>query len=77
MNKKRREIIRTAVETISQSTSMIEGVLDQEVDALDNWPENLQNTERYIRSEDAVDNLESATSLLKEALPYLEEVIGG
>ena len=42
---------------------------------MNNWPENLQSTDRYEKCEDAVDGLETATSLLRDALPYLEDII--
>lgn len=76
MNKKRKEIVRQVWQELNHGATVLEQVLDQETDAMTNWPENLQNTDRYFRCEDAVDDLESASSLLREALPYLESVVG-
>lgn len=76
MNKKRKEIVRQVWQELNHGATVLEQVLDQETDTMTNWPENLQNTDRYFQCEDAVDDLENASSLLKEALPYLESVVG-
>lgn len=77
MNKRRREMIRSVVQNLHQQTNVLELVLDQESDIMSNWPENLQNTEKYIQCEDSVDGLETATSLITEAIPYLEGIVTG
>ena len=43
-----------------------------EQDYLDNIPENLQSSERYINAEYAVDNLENAESSLEEIIDALD-----
>ena len=76
MNKKRKEIVRQVWQELNHGATVLEQVLDQETDVMTNWPENLQNTDRYFQCEDAVEDLESASYLLREALPYLESVVG-
>ena len=46
---------------------IVDSVCDKEQDCLDNYPENLQGTERYERMEDAVDNLNDALENIDEA----------
>nr|DAG62569.1 MAG TPA: hypothetical protein [Caudoviricetes sp.] len=75
MNKARKQKIREAIKHIDCGTNILTDVLDQETDIMNNWPENLQSTDRYEKCEDAVDGLETATSLLRDALPYLEDII--
>lgn len=77
VNKQRREMIRNVVQSLHRQTNVLELVLDQESEIMSNWPENLQNTERYIQCEDSVDGLETATSLITEAIPYLEGIVTG
>ena len=75
MNRARKHKIKEAIKHIDCGASLLTTVLDQESDVMDNWPENLQSTERYIQCEDAVDGLETALSNIHEALPYLEDII--
>ena len=72
MNKKRREKIKTGKALLDQATELITSARDEESDTLDNWPENLQCTERYYESEEAVDLLDEAVDLLNEAQQCLE-----
>ena len=75
MNKTRKQKIREAIRHIDCGTTILTGVLDQENDTMNNWPENLQNTDRYEQCEDAVDGLETATSMLHDVIPYLEDIV--
>lgn len=75
MNKTRKQRIKEAMRYIDCSTAILTDVLDQENDTMNNWPENLQNTDRYEKCEDAVDGLETATSMLSEVIPCLEDIV--
>lgn len=75
MNKARKQKIKEAIRYIDQGTVILVDVLDQETDTMNNWPENLQGTSRYEQCEDAVDGLETATSMLRDAIPYLEDIV--
>lgn len=77
MNKQRREMVQEVVKHLRRQSMVLDRVLDQESDVMQNWPENLQTTDKYFQCEDAVDNLETATSLIREAIPYLEGIVDG
>ena len=75
MNNKRRETLRRAVETIDVVRLSIESVLDEENDALDNFPENLQMSDRYVSIENAVDCLDDAVENLQQATESISHAI--
>lgn len=54
----------------------MEQVCDKETDCLDNYPENLQSTDRYGRMEDAVDSLNDALEKIGEAKEHIQNAIG-
>lgn len=66
MNNQRRKRISVALDHIRAACSILEDVLQQERDALENWPENLQGSERYYLTEDAADLLDEILSDLQE-----------
>lgn len=72
MNKTRRKIIQKAIGDIE---SVLQDVLDEEQEAFENMPENLQESERGQISQEAQENLESAIDALGEAISYLEEIV--
>lgn len=53
MNQKRRERIARAVSYLETAYNILNGVLDEEQDAMNNMPENLQESDQYIRMEEA------------------------
>ena len=67
MNEKRRGQLRNALTMMTNAASIIDAVCDKEQDCLDNFPENLQSTERFERMEDAVDSLNDALEKIDEA----------
>ena len=71
MNKERRKRIIDAIQKIE---SLVQDILDDEVDAYDNIPENLLESERAIESEEAQENLDAAIEALEEAISCLEEI---
>ena len=71
MNNKRRKKIAKAIYKIEE---LIQNILDEEQEAYDNMPENLQGSERGIISEEAQESLGSAIDALEEAISYLEEI---
>lgn len=75
MNKKRRELLKSARPFLSQAASIIERAAEQESDCLDNMPENLQDTDRYEKMEKAVENLEAALEHIENAQDCLSEAI--
>lgn len=76
MNEKRRERLRDAVRMLTSVASVVEAVCDNEQDAMDNIPENLQATERFERMEDAVDNLNDALEKIEDAKGHIQSALG-
>ena len=75
MNKARRIRLREVDKMLSESIRIIEHINDLEQDSIDNTPENLQNTERYERMEDIVDQLNEAVDYIGQAKDNLQEAI--
>ena len=61
---------------LSNAASLVESVCDDEQDALDNYPENLQGTERFEYMEAAVDSLNDALEKIDDAKGCIESAIG-
>ena len=68
MNEKRRGQLRNALTMMTNAASIIDAVCDKEQDCLDNFPENLQSTERFERMEDAVDKIDEAKECISIAI---------
>ena len=57
----------SAVRSVDLAGNIIRMARYQESDAMDNLPENLQESERYEKMEDSVDKLDDAESYLSDA----------
>lgn len=68
MNKKRRSSLESAKVLLTSAANIVERVTDQENDCMDNTPENLQETERF-------EKMEQAASFLEEAMEHIESAI--
>ena len=75
MNKERRTEIQDVLKTLDNITakledlqSSIENIKDEEQEYLDNIPENLQESDRYHKSEEAIENLESAYDTVEDTI---------
>ncbi len=75
MNNTRRKALQKIYAAIEEVKSDLENIYDEEQEAFENIPENLEGSERYEAAENAVDNLDSAFSDLDDVLNYLEEAI--
>lgn len=75
MNANRRGRLNDALKMLSSVAVIVENVCDKEEDCLDNYPENLQSTERFGKIEDAVDNLNEALEKIDDAKGYIESAI--
>lgn len=62
---------------LTEADGVLSFVYDEEQDALNNWPESLEGTERYQQSENACDALDDALALVREASEVIDNVIGG
>ena len=75
MNNTRREKLRGAVRKLSDVQAIVQSVCDQEEDCVDNYPENLQSTEKFERMEDAVENLNEALEKIDDAKDRIQAAI--
>lgn len=75
MNNKRRNRLNVAILELENASDIINEVYDEESDALNNMPENLESSDRYIKMEECVDYLEDAISMIDEATGALREVV--
>jgi len=75
VNKTRRMSLRLAIEHLTSAASIITTAKEDEQYALDNMPENLQDSERCEAMESAVDKLEDAIASISEARDYVDEAI--
>jgi len=73
MNRKRREILKTARGYLISAKSLVEKVQEQESDSLDSIPENLACSDRYEKMENAADLLDDAASDIEDALEKIQE----
>jgi len=73
---KRRNRLRDSLKMLANVAAIVESVCDKEEDCMDNYPENLQNTERFENMEAAVDNLNDALEKLDDAKGHIESAIG-
>jgi hypothetical protein len=74
LNKSRRTTIASASSLLDRARSIIEQVLQQEQYAMENVPENLQESERYASMEDCVDAMEDAIESIREAVRILSAI---
>ena len=68
MNKQRRAKLSNVCEMLRTALGIVSDVRDDEQDAIDNLPENLQESERCTAMEDAVDELEEAIDNIESAI---------
>lgn len=72
VNKTRREELTKFHDTVFEVKKQLAMLYYEEEEYMDNIPENLQCSERYVRAEKAADALDSAMSSLEDALDYIE-----
>ena len=72
MNNKRRKEIQKAIIDIED---IVQKILDEEEEAFENMPENLQESERGEISQNAQDCLSDAIDALEEAIGALEDAM--
>jgi hypothetical protein len=72
MNNPRRKKLNTILEQLIKIHAALEEVKDEEQDYFDNIPENLRNSERYDKAENAVAALEDALSMFDEIADNIE-----
>ena len=77
MNAKQRKELQGYADSLDEIKCAIEEMQEDETEKLDNMPESLQESERGEAMQEAIDNLESASSCLEEAIDYLNEILEG
>lgn len=74
MNKDRRIRIGHIIELLQKALEGLRGVQSEEESVYNNFPENLQGSQRYEDTEQAIDTIEDAVSSIESAIESLEEV---
>ena len=75
MNRYRRSILKTIVESLSKISEELRDVIDEETDAYENMPDNLKDGERGSSSSDAIEYLEEASSSIDDIIDTINEAI--
>lgn len=75
MNKERRTQIKKLTNELEDVKTKLKYILRKEEGILDNTPENLQGTDRYSESENAIDVLDDVVDDLESAIHSLNEII--
>lgn len=75
MNKERRTQIKKLTNELEDVKTKLKYILRKEEGIIDNTPENLQGTDRYSESENAIDVLDDVIDDLESAIESLNEII--
>lgn len=75
MNKERRTQIKKLTNELEGVKTKLKYISRKEEGILDNTPENLQGTDRYSESENAIDVLDDVIGDLESAIESLNEII--
>lgn len=65
--------MKRASALLGTASGLVSTALEQEEDALDNMPENLQGSDRYEKIEAAVDLLNDASECIDSAIEKINE----
>lgn len=72
MNNPRRKKLNTILEQLVEIHAALEELKDEEQEYFDNIPENLRNSERYEKAENAVAALDDALSMFDDIADNIE-----
>ena len=75
MNKARRKNLQAIIDQLEELKGSLEDLRVEEGEYRDNIPENMQESERYEKADEACDNLSSAVDSLEEAISSIEAAI--
>ena len=75
MNKNRRKRIADLRERIDIIKNELEEVMEEEQDARDNPPNNLQDSEKAEKMDDTIGSIEYAIGNLEETIENLDEAV--
>jgi len=75
INNKRRATLGKVLNYLERASEIVSDVQDEEEESMDNMPENLQNSYRYEKMEEAVDFLSDIVTSIDNAADQLREII--
>lgn len=75
MNNKRRQKLQGAISFLNNASRIIDSVRNEEDDSMSNMPENLQETERFEKMENAVDAMDDALDDISSAISSIESAM--
>lgn len=75
MNNQRRKEIKVLVDGLNDIASKLERICNDEEDYHDSIPENLQDSDRAMSSEEAIDNLNEALENIDNTICNLENAM--
>ncbi len=75
MNKERRERLSEVATTIEEARGQIQGIIDEEQDAVDNLPDSLQDSDRACKMMDAISDMGELIDKLDDFEKNLDEVV--
>lgn len=75
MNKIRRKELQVIIDHLYELKGNLEDLLVEEEESRDNIPENMQESERYEKADEACDNLSSAVDDLEEVISSIEAAV--
>ena len=74
MNKDRRNQIKKVISMLQNAKEILNSICDEEQDAYDNMPENLQGSMRASDMEDAISEMSDALDAIDDVCDTLEGV---
>lgn len=74
MNKKKKREIKLIANQLEILIASLRAICEEETDTLNNWPENLQNSDRYYESEDFLEELEGILDDLQETCENIHKM---
>lgn len=74
MNRLRRARIRSTVQQIELARDRLELIMDEEVDSMNEYPENLHGTDIYQTMESCVDLLDSSIEKLDDVIDDMSNI---
>lgn len=75
VNKKKRSELRCFTNELAEMKSSLERLINNEQDTLDNYPENLQNDERFERMQEGLESMEDANEHIANAIKSLRDAL--
>ena len=75
MNKIRRKELVSIISVLESQKERIDLVAEEEQEARDNMPENLEGSERVEKMEDCISTLEEASSDIQDIIDKISEII--